>query len=1309
MGIKNTRAIFTLILSFSLFLSCNLFVAEENDPDPEPNTVVPEDNNSDSGIKGLTVNLHGAKAFVTKTASNSRSLNSNGAMSRSLGESPLVKIMEDGSIEDVFEFPSGVQAPDIEFIAVSKDGSIYIQFSNSFWVGDQDMQFIKINTDESIEVIETQGYIGTYNYGDTFNKPIAFADDGGIFYAVDYRDSKGISIKKYLNGEFETIVNGENISIRSFFSDGSDIFLQGSNSSEQNNAVFLRRYRKGSPVLNIFYSKSGNCWIKNVVRHGEDLILNGHGIPDPQNSKITYNGLLKLVKTQENSIGYKWIPVTCDTTDTSNTTSWKKRLNTNLFLNGDGELDKDLLNKVFGRYFVGGKVPGDIDLFSDIEISSQESQNTNERDVFFNKLFSKSSKYIDGSFQGDSYISIEPDNPENYLFSVANELYDTKYCQEYSLAQGLTRTNTNEIIEKIGNHSSFGYYFDSINIKEGITSFPEKVRDYKTIFNEYLDCKFLNKKVVIPDDISYSWDEKGYLIDKRLLNQNGSINQEELYKSFRDNVISFDPQSVKFKSNIDLANFPKKIGEDPVSIIENCLTLTPNKYYGNYMYYGHWFQVMSTRGIVSEYLNSDGSVKTEEVLTLLKKFESDSENPFNYFDSISLKGGLNLALFPKVITDSGFKGFLKDYFDLEWGDKPVMSFDMNKFFNQQSSNGKYIFSELNYERWFDSAFDLLVKDLTEDTEAGELLQKSNNSKTIDIDSEFSKEELFNKIVWEFEENDPSQTYNYKGVLGEFRVIDSKDDVSNFITNFFYITHNEWHYENIGSSVFEAITNSIYTEYIYSNKPYYFSGNQDLQNFIDNILDGSYIKAIKPKNSNGSEVSLWNVFSYDEVYNQIEWEFENKSGNITYDKMGSLGAYRVVATYNDDSNFITNFFDVEFSDETMSHLISMLKYRISENIFNRTYYPFKHRAIEQIIDIVKKGNASIKNLNIEVKSNNGKSLEISDYVSDIEKNYKVFWQFEEKDPSKEYPYDGILGKYRYDNTSSSPHFFFENFFTYTSEPYGLDDLYWEAQEMIVGSYAPYNNVLHKDVFYLRDRYINEDKTVNQNLIDNTLKDFYIDPATVPKAEAEIDMKRFLDPASHQGSWVNLARIKFGITSQGIENIPSAILRNDYYEMTEDFYNRNDYYNLERFTVSDNGDITGLFKTDSGDYQQWNVIKILEGNSAVRKPILENIETNMLKLYNDIVFYTNVSSDGIYSLKSMNLLNNQSVELLSYSHNLELYNFDAALSMNKLFYTAYSYNDNSVKLGTVDLLTNEISYTDKKKGINKGSEITVYSQE
>lgn len=1311
---KIVRLVFISTLGLSLLFSCNLFFPDDSDSEPEQEQEQEQggssgNGNPDSGIEGLTVNLDGAKAFVTKSASSSRSLSSNGFISRSIGESPLVKILEDGSIEDVLSFPGDISIPDITFIAISKDGSIYVQFSYGFSVGDSQMQFIKINKNETIEVIEANGSIDVYNYSDTTKEPIAFSDDGGIFYAINYYDSKGLRIKKYLNGNSETIVDGEHISIRSFFTDGIDIFVLGSNSSSENNSVFLRRYRKGEPLINIFYNESGNCWIRDVVRHGGDLILHGHSIPDPINKNITYDGLLKLVKTDENEKGYKWISITGNTTDSSTTNTWKKSLNKKHFLKDDGSLDKALLNKVYGRYFEGKVVPDDIDLFSEVELNHSETYNTSEEIVFYNKLFSRSSKYIEGSYTGGYSVSINREDPDAYLQNIVSQLYETYYFDEYSLGVGLTKEDTNKIIEKIKSSGYYSKYFDSIKIKAGVTSFPEKIEDYKVLFADYLDCTFANKKASIPSGlVSYSGNE-AYAINKELLGDDNKINETALYKALRDKVISCTPQSVKFKDGINLSSFPITNNDNLNSVINNYLTITPREYFGGYNQ--SWDYESSKWSIPQGNLNSDQTVRTEEVLDQLKKFEADANNPNNYFKNISIKNDANLGLFPNVILKGVFKCFLDSYFDIEWGKKPVSTFEVNNFFDHHSRNDKYIISESKYARLIDGALGLFVSELKDEVGANSLSQKSNDSYILNIDSEFSKEELYKKIVWKFEDNDQSQVYAYTGILGEFRITDDEENIINFIYNFFDVTYNDWDYDSMNkidnNEVFYHLVNNVYTQHENTGNYYYYTGIQDIQNFLENDLDYGYIKKpIIAKTNNGIEVKLTNVFSYDEIYNRIEWKFEGDNSKFTYDKVGALGEYRVVDVDDNNSNFLTNFFNIEFSAKTFEQIENNLKNSIYRNIFTRRYYPFKYSSIEDIKNAVIKNNETIKELDVLPKVNNGKSLEITDYVSYEERFYKVYWQFEENDPSKDYPYEGILGKFRHNNHHSSSHFF-ENFFTYKSEAYDLESLGWQVEQMIKGSNGPYNFKVHSDVFKLRDIYINEDKSIKQNLIDEVLRQFFVDPSTFPKVEKEIDRTRFLDP-SDQGTWVKFATLKFKLTSEIIKDIPDVILKNDFYLLTQDFYTSYDYYNLNRFIISDNGDITGLFKIDNGNSPVWNISKILENNTPVSKPIFENIKTNMLKLYSDTLFYADVN-EGVYSLKSLNINDSQKKEIISSSNNLELYKFDAALNINKLFFTALSYNENVVKLGTVDLLTNNIKYTDKKDGIGKGSDIKVYAQE
>src|SRR6056297_2722287 len=94
--LRGALVLFLVMLLNMLTLGCDNPLNSDSTNDEKSNPT----NTSDDISDVLSANLDGAKAFVTRSTEESRFVSKS---SRSGGNSPLVKILEDGSIEDVFQ------------------------------------------------------------------------------------------------------------------------------------------------------------------------------------------------------------------------------------------------------------------------------------------------------------------------------------------------------------------------------------------------------------------------------------------------------------------------------------------------------------------------------------------------------------------------------------------------------------------------------------------------------------------------------------------------------------------------------------------------------------------------------------------------------------------------------------------------------------------------------------------------------------------------------------------------------------------------------------------------------------------------------------------------------------------------------------------------------------------------------------------------------------------------------------------------------------------------------------------------------
>ena len=333
-----------------------------------------------SGTVSFSVNLTGAKALVTKTAS-TKSLG-RGFQSRAITDSPLAKILDDGSVANVIVTDGNSQMPNIKFLAVSPTGDVFVYFEQPMNVPTADgksttqAQFIKLNSNNTYEVVEANVGINewTWNQAGNEQKPVVFNDDGSIYYAA--YSNTGLALKRYMNGVATTLTSSEaNANITAFFTDGTNLYYAANNNAAQNKAFYLRMVPSdGSVYKNVFYVADGSqTWVRTVKRLQDKIYLQGWRIPATDDAGKTQfmNGLVQISKDAANNFSYKLIVGYMDQTGaTGNFTNYSLR--GALFNKDDGTLDTALLNMVVRPFFTGGVVPANLDLFKSIKVDRDD-------------------------------------------------------------------------------------------------------------------------------------------------------------------------------------------------------------------------------------------------------------------------------------------------------------------------------------------------------------------------------------------------------------------------------------------------------------------------------------------------------------------------------------------------------------------------------------------------------------------------------------------------------------------------------------------------------------------------------------------------------------------------------------------------------------------------------------------------------------------------------------------------------------------------------------------------------------------------
>ncbi|MFQ3621879.1 MAG: hypothetical protein SNJ78_13165, partial [Spirochaetales bacterium] len=176
-----------LLLAVMFLGACNLGGSGDDGPTSPP----PPPSTPTAGGSGLKFNITGAKTIAAGGSSTTASF-----VSRSMGESPLVKIMEDGTVQSILQMDGPMYSiPSISFIYVGDDKSVYICFSFIFaFPNNIYVQFIRIKPDNTYEVLWpvnqsspylwSEGQVKTWSWAGMDMEPIIVGPDGKIYFMI---------------------------------------------------------------------------------------------------------------------------------------------------------------------------------------------------------------------------------------------------------------------------------------------------------------------------------------------------------------------------------------------------------------------------------------------------------------------------------------------------------------------------------------------------------------------------------------------------------------------------------------------------------------------------------------------------------------------------------------------------------------------------------------------------------------------------------------------------------------------------------------------------------------------------------------------------------------------------------------------------------------------------------------------------------------------------------------------------------------------------------------------------------------------
>lgn len=919
-------------------LSCELTGDNENN-DPGNN----DNNNQQTGSTNISVNLDGASALFTQSTSPSR-----GGLSRSVDQSPLVKLKEDGTIEEVLKIEyntENVYFPNIRFIATGLDGSVYVCFDHPFHVPEEDgpgkeIVFIHLTKDNKMTIIENYAHVQdfSFNWGAGAGQdPVIFDDNGAMYYTV--WNNNDLKLKKYYNGVSESINSSGNINIEAFFTDGKYVFFLGQNNQQDNKAYFLRMVDPDNKnYVDLFYS-SGNdhngTWIRDVklIKSGEDkdILLHGYNIPyrykklddkgdiiftntGEEYHETKYEGLMKLDihNFGDSPEDYEFIPLLGMARDQdffNDQDQYSRVLSKTIFFDDNGDLNQELVNYVLKIFFIDGIVPDGIDPFKEVVIDRNDQLFTDfnfREDIYFwYKLLEGSTgldlDYFEKFKNTSQWYSIFPYDGDvgRYIFQL---MFNEQHGQKYLIQEGSDLLDSEGLIklgafkDAISKSEELNNIFNSIELKSTLEDgteitgalIPTEIfGDYSNFgkFKEYLDTYF-NYEI---GSKKIDWFDSWAFFDS----QGTNIIQAKV--KYRTNS---DTDNDTFKADILLSLNSGSI--DPSSFV-----FKPNS-------------DGKTLTINSDFLTEDEMYNEIE----WEWEENDSEKVYD-------KTGV-LGKYRVVNSNWDSRNFIYNFFNYTPSTDGIQV-DSHIFWNLLEENsGTYrVNSFYNGDTGLDS--DAFLNKVLETTNIQEVTYKSDSGNillTVGANSASSiPSDLYSrKIVWDFEsgytasEKVSSWTNSVTGETYDY-MYDSSDtnwDSTFWVYNFFNITEGP---KDIGY----IDIHNMFEDGIYKERYVAKSELKNIDDFITSVqVNTQYgnnssnpileAKVLVDPNDSNNTISFDPAFmniSNNEMYKEIAWQWEENSFDYTYDEVGTLGNYRVVNPLAQDDQrwFLYNFFNV----------------------------------------------------------------------------------------------------------------------------------------------------------------------------------------------------------------------------------------------------------------------------------------------------------------------------------------------------------------------------------------------------------------
>ena len=607
---KKLNLLFVFVIS-SLLLA----TACSNGPNYSENNDYNSNNDGPKGTKAtkgtaLTFNMGSLNALAIASNEDDRSATRSAARSAST-DGMIVKILEDGSVQDFINVPSNIELAPVSYIAQSPDPDakeIYIVFDyTTYWgenIQDEDGywhweqrclgQLLCVNEDGTYyDILEQEN--GTYKwlYGSSKDS-ISFDHNGGMYYLVsessgnsntnmiykfDAATGTSITLTQAINNTYYNKIQVSN--------DGKWIFAQANRWTGKSDTRYLRAIPTESPenFINLFYSSTNNSWINDWCYDDDTqtiyYIQDGNLFAIPLKDG-TFDKQNKIELFSNNSGASRWFYWDSLLTYSSNyTTTWQGVIN-------DYDYDLQDYKEYYFRDPANEETLRPANIFNYLlsrayasisnksEISWSDFKQTYE--IRFDKF-----KNINGYeslatlTQGKSDTNLIKATIDNHLEEMLYNLFDDEWysCANY-FPYFYNHNFFADILYEKGTNKSIPDSYFSKQVYDGVEKFNSNNLSYINLFTR-----------------NY---EYGYNWKKDFKNEDGTVNAEKVLKELADycgkKQIDFSLKTFKDNSKYGLL-YSELTNEEAIEFLSSPARISKladyfndNDNYDNYNGYG---------------------------------------------------------------------------------------------------------------------------------------------------------------------------------------------------------------------------------------------------------------------------------------------------------------------------------------------------------------------------------------------------------------------------------------------------------------------------------------------------------------------------------------------------------------------------------------------------------------------------------------------------------------------------------------------------------------------------------------------------